>query len=81
VKLYCEACARVHHPTDGEVERIVYALEAHQREAPDTIRDPEPSCLMDWLDASKDSEVYLEHVDALVERRRAVHAILPERRR
>ena len=79
VALYCNACNELHRYTPGEVERIVYTLDARQADA---VTDNELrvdgdayealACLDVELGASGDCEVYLEHVDACVERRRAL---------
>jgi hypothetical protein len=68
IELYCEACHDLHRVTMLEIEWLVYALEAMQREdlavsrpAPD-----EATCLNDVVSLARDPEGYLEHTDVLM---------------
>ena len=83
MKLYCNECGALHTFTAGEVERIVYALQAAEADARcadngpdrnDSGIDPMVSidCLSNVLEqwASHAYELYGEHVDAWVEARR-----------
>lgn len=88
MNLYCTACNRTHRYTAGEVERIVYALqaaEADERTADvqdrhDAGKDPmvEAHCFNYVLAlAGPGSEMYWEHVENMVENRRLSAATTP----
>ncbi|MBJ7469691.1 MAG: hypothetical protein JHD16_00235 [Solirubrobacteraceae bacterium] len=84
MKLYCAGCNAVHKFTAGEVEQIVYALQAAEADQRTETNGPQrhdagkdsmgqETCLkiaLDW--AGTGSEVYPEYVQNLVENRRLV---------
>jgi hypothetical protein len=76
MNLYCHACHVNHRFTAGEVERIVYALDATQADKGAEPADPNASgwhdleCFEVVLRGSHDTEVYYEHVENCVENRR-----------
>lgn len=71
MRLYCHECNELHRFTEGEVELIVYTLQAEAADAEMSADDPyDLSCLRSSLEAATHAEMYREHTEALVARRR-----------
>lgn len=72
MNLYCHECNELHRFTEGEVEAIVYVLQAEAADD-DTPRPSDPydlECLRGPLAYAFDAEMYAEHTEALITRRR-----------
>lgn len=69
--LWCEPCGETHAFTPTEAERLVYTLQAAAADAHQDTNgiDYGLCCLKTVLRYSTDSEMYGEHVSALIERR------------
>jgi hypothetical protein len=73
MNLYCHECNELHSFTEGQVEAIVYTLQAEAADADHRPYNDDPydlPCLRDPLAASSDAEMYAEHTEALTTRRR-----------
>lgn len=81
MKLYCWKCKKVHQLTEGQVERILYAMQGELSDKAtvtpyDTLKEigrayPQGYffCLETHLGDSYDNESYGEHTNSLVELR------------
>lgn len=73
MKIYCHSCRVSHYFTEGEAEKLIYVLQAEHLEARGATAEDtgyeEYDCIRATLGDAYDSEVYLEHVEAMVGRR------------
>lgn len=78
MNLYCALHRCSHSMTDGQVEVLVYALQAElaeercesDTEGRDELTELDSECPLRTYREARDAELYGEHIDSMIERRR-----------